>query len=86
MRSSELGVVMVMVFVRASPNAAWAERQDAKESHHPLGHARMGQYRQVLLVVINHKKAQDEQPGENTADNPARQIEVPESPYNATQQ
>ena len=39
MRTAELGIVIVMVVVRASPNAAGAEGEDSKDSHQCLGEA-----------------------------------------------
>jgi hypothetical protein len=80
MRTAELGVVIVMVVVGASPNAAGAEGEDSKDPHQTLGQAGVGQYRQVLLVVINHKKPEHKQSGEKTADDPAGQMEIPDSP------
>lgn len=84
MRTSELGVVLMMVVVRAPPNAARAEGQDSKDSHEALGQAGMGQYRVMLLIMINHKKPEDKQPGEKTADHLAGKMKVPESPRNGT--
>ncbi len=46
----------------------------------------MGQNRLMLLIVINHKRAKNEQPGKTTADNLARQIKIPESPHNGNHQ
>jgi hypothetical protein len=86
MGTAELGVVIMMVVVRASPNAAGAEGQDAKDPHQALGQSGMGQYRLMLLIVVNHKKPEYEQPGENTADNLADKIEVPESARQANRQ
>ena len=42
MRTAELGVVMVMVLVRASPDAARTEGEDAEDSHQDLGQTGMG--------------------------------------------
>jgi len=78
MRTSELGVVIMMVVVGASPNAAGGEGEDAKDSHQTLGHARVGQDRLVLLIVINHKKPQNKQSGEKTADDPGGEREIKE--------
>ena len=86
MGTAELGVVIMMVVVRASPNAAGAEGQDAKDPHQDLGQSGMGQYRLMLLIVVNHKKPEYEQPGENTAHNLADKIEVPESARKANRQ
>jgi hypothetical protein len=67
MRAAELGVVIVMVVVRASPNAAGTQGEDAKDSHQSLGEAGAGQYCVVLLIVINHEKPQHQQAGKKTA-------------------
>ena len=36
MRTTELGIMIVMVVVRASPNAARAERENSKNPHQTL--------------------------------------------------
>lgn len=46
----------------------------------------MRQNRLMLLIVINHEEPQHQQPGENTADNPATQIKVPKSPGDSSRQ
>ena len=46
----------------------------------------MRQNRLMLLIVINHEEPQHQQPGENTADNPATQIKVPKSPCDSSRQ
>lgn len=76
MRTAEFGIMIVMVVVRASPNAARAEGENSKNPHQSLGQPRMGQYRLVLLIVINHKKPENQQSCEKTADDPAGKIEV----------
>jgi hypothetical protein len=86
MGTAELGVVLVMVVVGASPNAARREGQDAKDSHEHLGQTGAGQYRVMLLIVINYKKPENQQSAENTTDNPAGNIEIPESPRNGRRQ
>lgn len=80
MRTAELGIVIMVVVVGASPDAAGAEREDSKNSHQTLGQARAGQDRLVLLIVINHKKTEDEQAGENTANDAGDGMEIPERP------
>src|SRR5262245_42593821 len=79
MRTAKLGVVFVMVIVRASPNAAGTERENSKDSHEGLGQTGMRQYRVVLLIVLNHEKPKNEQPCENTANNFTGKMEIPES-------
>lgn len=67
MRAAKLGVVIVMMVVRASPNAAGAQGEDSKDSHQTLGQAGAGQDSVVLLIVVNHKKPQHQQAGKKTA-------------------
>ena len=86
MRTAELGVVRVMVIVRALPNAAGAESQNSKDSHQARSQPGIGQDRLMLLIVINHKQPENEQPGEKTAENPAGPMKVPKSPRNGNRQ
>jgi len=44
------------------------------------------QNRLMLLIVVNHEKPQDKQPGEDAADNPSRETEIPERPRNGSNQ
>jgi hypothetical protein len=76
----------MMVVVRTPPNAAWAEGQDSKDSHENLGRAGVGQYRVMLLIVINHKQPENQKPGEKTADQRARDMKIPESPPDGSRQ
>src|ERR1043166_9441644 len=46
----------------------------------------MGQYRVVLLIVINDEEPENEQPGENTANDFSGKMKVPESSRNCSQQ
>ena len=79
MRTAELGVVIVVVVVRASPNGAWAEGDNSKNPHQTLGQAGMGQYRFMLLIVVNHEKAEHKESAEKAADELAGKVEVGES-------
>lgn len=85
-RTSEFRVVIVMMVVRASPNTAGTENKNAKYSHQALGQPGVGQDRMMLLIVVNYKKTENEQPREQAANNPPGKIEVPESPRNGTRQ
>jgi hypothetical protein len=78
--------MIMMVVVGTCPNAAGADGQDPEEFHQAVRHAGMGQYRLMLLIVINHKKPEQKQSGQKTADNLAGQMEVPERPHNGTHQ
>src|SRR5258706_5205007 len=84
MRTQEFGVMIVMMVMRTPPNAAGAEGQDSKDRHQMFGQAGVRQDRLVLLVMIDNKKTENQQSGENTADDPAGQMEIPESSRNRT--
>jgi hypothetical protein len=86
MGTAKLGVVLVMMVVGASPNAAGREGEDAKDSHQRLGQTGAGQYRVMLLIVINHKEPENQQPAEKTADNPADKKEIPKGPCHGHRQ
>jgi hypothetical protein len=75
-----------MMVVRAFPNTAGAEDQNAKDPHQALGEPGMRQYGLMLLIVINDKEPKVKQAGENTADDFAGQMEVPESPRQGAHQ
>ena len=68
MRTAELGIVIMMMVVRTSPDAAGTEGEDSKDSHQCLGEAGVGQDRLMLLIVINHEEPEEKQSGEKTAD------------------
>jgi hypothetical protein len=78
--AAKLGVVIVVVVVRTSPDAAGREGEDAKDAHQRLGHTGVGQDRVMLLIVVKHKEPENQQPAEKTANNPGGQVEIPESP------
>ena len=86
MRTAELGVVIVMVVVGASPNAAGAEGEDSKDSHQNFGEAGVGQDRVVLLIMINHEKSQNQQSGEKAADDPDDERKFEQSPHDGGRQ
>jgi hypothetical protein len=56
-RTSELGIVIVMMIVRTPPNASGAQSKDAEDPHENVGQARIRQDRLVLLVVINDEQS-----------------------------
>jgi hypothetical protein len=64
--AAELGIVLVMVIVGTAPDAAGTQREDAKYPHIILRDARFGKDGMVLLVMVNHKKTQNEKPGKYT--------------------
>ena len=77
MGAAELGVVIVMVIVRASPNAAGAEGEDSKDSHQYLGETGVRQDCLMLLIMINDEEPENQQSGEETADDPAGKMGTP---------
>jgi hypothetical protein len=70
----------------AFPNTARAENQDSKNPHQTLGQPGMRQYRLMLLIVINDKKAKVKQPRQNAAGYLAGELEVPESARESARQ
>lgn len=80
MGTAELGIVIVMVVVRAPPNAAGAEGEDSKDSHQSLGETGVGQDRLMLLVMINHEEPENKQSGEKAANALDRKVGAPQSP------
>lgn len=80
MGTTKLGIVVMMVVVGASPNTAWAQHQDPKDPHQPIGQLGMRQDGLVLLIVVDDEKAQIQQPGKETTDKPASQVETPKTP------
>src|ERR1051325_3159628 len=80
MRPPQLGIVIVMVVMRTFPNTARAEDQDAKDAHQYFGQARMRQDGLVLLIVVDDEKTKMQQSGEETAHNPAGEVEIPDGP------
>ena len=76
MRAAEFGIVLVMVVVRFAPDAAGAERQDAEDAHETLGQPGFGQDRVMLLVVVNHKQPEHEQPAQQAAGDASGQREM----------
>ncbi len=78
MRSTKTGVVIMMVIMRTAPNAAGTECEESKDLHQHFGRSRTRQDRMVLLVVINDKKTQEQQPGEYAARNLTGEVVIPE--------
>ena len=76
----------MMVIMGAFPNARRAECKYSKDSHDDTRQTRFGQYRLMLLVVVNHEKPENQQPSENTANNLAREPEIAEGPRDGSHQ
>lgn len=68
----------MMMVVGASPDAAGGEGEDAEEAHQTPGETGVGQDGFVLLIVVNHKKPQHQQTGEETANDSDGKREVEE--------
>ena len=75
-----------MMIVRAAPDAAGAQREDAKDSHDDLAQSGMGQNRMMLLIVIDDEKPQDQQTSEHAADDFSGEMKIPERPDHRRQQ
>ena len=71
--------MVVMMIVRAAPDAARAQGQDAEDPHEHRGDARAGQNRVVLLIVVNDEKPQEQQAAQDAANGFSGEIEVPVS-------
>jgi hypothetical protein len=78
--------MIVMVVVRASPNAAGTQDQNAKEAHQALRQSGMGQYGLVLLVVINYEKPKMKQSCQHAAYDFSDKTEIPECPRQRARQ
>ena len=68
---------MVMV-VRAAPDAAGTQGEDAENAHQDLRQKRLGENGMVLLVMINHEKPEDQQAGKDAAEQPCAEGVVPQ--------
>lgn len=79
-RAAKLGVVAVMMIVGTAPNTAWAKDKNAEDPHKALGHNGMRQDSTVLLIVINDKKAQKKEPGQDTAGYFCSGVNIPDRP------
>jgi hypothetical protein len=77
-RAAEFRIVIVMMVVGASPDAAGGEGEDAEDSHQTFGETGVREDRLMLLVVINHEKTEHQQSGEETTENPDGEREIQE--------
>ena len=75
-----------MMIVRAAPDAAGAQREDAKDSHDDLAQSGKGQDRMMLLIVIDDEKPQDQQTREHAAGDFSGEMKIPERPDHGRQQ
>ena len=67
MRATQPGIVIVMIIVGTAPNAAGAERVNPESPHQELRQARFTQDGMVLLVMVDDKKPENQQAGDNAA-------------------
>ena len=70
----------VVMIVRTAPDAAGAQRPQAKQLHQKFGRGRFGQNGVMLLVMIDHKHPDAHQPGQQAAKDPERYWPWDESP------
>ena len=71
--AAQLGVMGVMMVMGTTPDAAGTQSPDAKNLHEKFSQLGFGQNRVMLLVMINDKQTQHQQPGHNTGKNPQRE-------------
>lgn len=72
----ELRVVFVVMVMRAGPDTRRAQAQSPHRPHEHPRQPRVRQNRMVLLVVVDHKKPQEQQSGKNAANDPPRHARV----------
>jgi len=86
MRAPKLGVVIVMVIVRASPDGARAQDEDPKKFHEFLRQAGTREDGVMLLIVIDDEKPKHEQPGQNAANQLSDGMKIPKCAHERSQQ
>lgn len=67
MRSAQSRIVIVMIIVGTAPDATGAERVNPESPHQELCQARFAENSMVLLVMVDDKKAENQQSGGNAA-------------------
>ena len=75
-----------MMIVRAAPDAAGAQHEDAEDPHDDLAQSGMGQNRMMLLIVIDDEKPQDQQTSEHATGDLSGEMATPERPEHRCQQ
>lgn len=78
--------MIVVVVMRALPDATWTKHQNSKNPHQIFGQPGARQDRFMLLIVINYERPEDEQPGEKTANDFACEMKVPKGPRDGDRQ
>lgn len=72
-RHRQLRVVVVMVLMGANPNVLGGQHQKAHSLHNQVSRFGMYQNGPVLVIVINHKKSDIEQPANHTGREPCQE-------------
>jgi hypothetical protein len=80
-RRLQPAVVMVVMVVRAAPDAHGRQAVNAEGKHHPVGRLGAVQQRPMLVVVIDHEQPHDQKSAQNTEPNPQRQWTTEHSGY-----
>jgi hypothetical protein len=70
------GIMVVMMIVRASPDAGRAQTINPKNPHQGLSEAGFRKDGVMLLIVVNDKKPEDKQAGQDAAGEPGREMQV----------
>ena len=83
-RAAQFGIVIMMMIMRTAPDAAGTQGENPKESHNQFGQTGAGKDGVVLLIVIDHKEPEDQQPAENAAGNFTGEMRTPKSACQAT--
>jgi len=65
--AAQFAIMAVMIIMRTAPNGAGADKTNAEQTHENFGRTGPGQNRAVLLVMINHKQPEHQQPGQDAA-------------------
>jgi len=84
--AAQLAIVRMMVVMRTAPNRTGANKTNAVQAHDNRRHTRPGQNRMMLLVVIDHKQPDDEQPAQDTANDTPDQGQHRKSSRNSQRQ
>jgi hypothetical protein len=77
--------MFVMMIMRALPDAVRTQCEDSENAHENLCEPGLWQNGMMLLVMVNDKKSQQQEPRENAANNFGRQIKIPKSSRNRGQ-
>lgn len=76
-RTAQLGIVIMVMVMGTAPDAAGTHRVNTKHAHQHFRHARTRKDRVMLLIMVNDKKAQNEEPAQDTAREFGRRMDIP---------